>query len=248
MHTRLPDTGSGDPGNGNNKMSGETGNSILDLLPAAAQRSVQKSLVTLPAGAQLLGQGDRVTHAFFPTTAVCSMVVELSSGDKAETATVGRDGFLGVTLVLGMPVSHSSGFIQSPGEGYKLSARNVLDLCKHHESFRRALFGYTGFCLHMASRTLACNSFHSIVQRMARWLLFSHDRAGKDDFRLTHEALSHMLTATRPRVSQAAAKLKADGIIDYRHGVVRILDRARLERMSCECYQETRRLSPQLKQ
>lgn len=228
-------------------MYGQTGNSILDLLPAAAQKSVQKSLVALPAGAQLLGQGDRVTHAFFPTTAVCSMVVELSSGDKAETATVGRDGFLGVTLVLGMPVSHSSGFIQSPGEGYRLSARNMLDLCKQHEPFRRALFGFTGFCLHMASRTVACNSFHSIVQRMARWLLFSHDRAGREDFRLTHEALSHMLTATRPRVSQAAGKLKAHGIIDYRHGVVRILDRARLESMSCECYQETRRLSPQLK-
>jgi CRP-like cAMP-binding protein len=229
-------------------MSGETGNNILDVLPPAAQKSVQKMLVTLPAGTQIIGQGDRVTHAFFPTTAVCSMVVELASGDKAETATVGRDGFLGVTLVLGMPVSHSSGVIQSPGDGYRLTARNVLDLCKAHEPFRRALFGYTGFCLHMASRTVACNSFHSIVQRMARWLLFSHDRAGRDDFRLTHEALSNMLTATRPRVSQAAAKFKKDGIIDYRHGVVQILDRERLESMSCECYQETRRLSPQSKQ
>ena len=75
-----------------------------------------------------------------------------------------------------------------------------------------------------------------------------HDRAGSDEFRLTHEALSHMLTATRPRVSQAAARLKADRIIDYRHGVVRILDRERLEAMSCECYRETRRLSPQWKQ
>ena len=74
----------------------------------------------------------------------------------------------------------------------------------------------------------------------ARWLLFAHDCAGKDEFRLTHEVLSAMLAATRPRVSQAAAKLKAGGIIDYRRGTVRILDRARLEAVSCECYEDTR--------
>jgi CRP-like cAMP-binding protein len=88
---------------------------------------------------------------------------------------------------------------------------------------------------------VACNSFHSIAQRLARWLLFAHDRAGRPDFPLTHEALSVMLAATRPRVSQAAARLKADGIIDSRRGKMRILDRARLEGVSCECYAATRR-------
>jgi CRP-like cAMP-binding protein len=225
-------------------MAGETGNRILDELPVAARRLVHRALVALPAGAQLFHQGDRITHAFFPTTAVCSLVVELASGDKAETGTVGRDGFVGVPMVLGVPVSGSSGVIQVPGEGYRMSARHVIDLCKQHEGFRKALFGYSAFRLHLASRSVACNAFHSIVQRLARWLLFAHDRASKDEFRLTHEVLSAMLAATRPRVSQAAAKLKAEGIIAYRHGKVRILERKRLEEVSCECYEATKRLLP----
>jgi CRP-like cAMP-binding protein len=223
-------------------MRGDTGNRILDALPAAARRSLPKSLVRLAAGAELFGQGERITHAFFPVTAVCSMVVELASGDKAETATVGSDGFVGVSLILGDPVAYSRGVIQVSGAGYRLSARQVLDLCKQHDAFRRALFGYGAFKLHLAARAVACNSFHSVRQRLARWLLFAHDRAETDEFRLTHEVLSALLAATRPRVSQAAARLKAEGVIDYRRGTVRILQRARLEAVSCECYQDTRRL------
>jgi CRP-like cAMP-binding protein len=222
-------------------MRGETGNRILDALPASARRAWQSNLVDLPAGTELVAQGARITHAFFPTTAVCSMVVELSSGDKAETATVGRDGFVGVPLVLGVPVSSSRAVIQMPGEGYRVAARQVLDLCRQYENFRRALFGYSAFRLHLATRSVACNSFHSVRQRLARWLLFAHDRAGRDQFRLTHEALSAMLAATRPRVSQAAARLRADGVIDYRRGEVRIRDRKRLEAASCECYEDTKR-------
>jgi len=219
----------------------DSGNHILDELPPSIQRGVRKSLVSLPAGTEVVGQGQRITHVFFPTTAICSLVVELTSGDKAETAAVGREGFVGVPLVLGHPVSQSSGVIQVAGDGYRMTAKNVLDLCKQYESFRRALFDYTAFRLHLASRSVACNSFHSISQRLARWLLFAHDRAGKDEFHLTQEALSAMLAATRPRVSQAAARLKAAGIIDSRRGKVRILDRQRLEAVSCECYDATRR-------
>jgi len=225
-------------------MPGGTGNKVLDALPPAARKSVDKALIQLASGEQLFGQGERITHVFFPTTAVCSLVVELASGDKAETGTVGRDGFLGAPIVLGEFTSHSSGVVQVPGEGYRVSARSVLDLCKQHDAFRKALFHYAAYCLHVASRAVACNSFHSIVQRAARWLLFAHDRAGKDEFPLTHELLSAMLAATRPRVSQAAAKLRADGIIDYRRGTMRVLDRQRLEKVSCECYEETKRVAP----
>jgi CRP-like cAMP-binding protein len=238
MHTDLGDaatTGEGMPAD-----AGETGNRILDELPSSVQKSFRKTLVSLPAGTELVGQGERITHAFFPTTAVCSLLVELASGDKAETAAVGREGFVGVPLVLGRPYSQSSGVILVAGDGYRLGAKNVLDLCRQYEDFRKALFGYTAFRLHLVSRSVACTSFHSISQRLARWLLFAHDRAGTDEFHLTHEALSAMLAATRPRVSQAAAKLKDAGIIDSRRGKVRILDRQRLEAVSCECYEATR--------
>ena len=219
----------------------ETGNRILDELPASVQKGVLKSLVNLPAGTELVSQGARITHLFFPTTAVCSVIIELASGDKAEAAGVGREGFVGIPVVLGRPISDSVGVIQVAGQGYKMGARSVLDFCKQYESFRRALFNYTAFRLDLASRSVACNSFHSISQRLARWLLFAHDRAGKDEFHLTHEALTAMLAATRPRISQACAKLKAAGIIDSRRGKMRILDRQRLESVSCECYAATRR-------
>jgi CRP-like cAMP-binding protein len=223
---------------------GDTGNSILDALPASVRRSLYKYLVRASAGTRLVSQGARISHVFFPTTSVCSLVVEFASGDKAETGTVGSDGFVGVPLVLGMPLSYSNGVVHVPGEGYRMSAKQILELCRQHQDFRNALFRYGGFCLHVASRSVACNSFHSIVQRAARWLLLAHDRAGQDEFQLTHELLSAMLAATRPRVSQAAAKLKAAGIIDYRRGKVRILNRGRLEAVSCECYEETRRALP----
>ena len=244
MHTPPAESGRGES-LGRDAM---TGNQILDELPQAVQRSVQKALVSLDSGTQVQSQGERITHVLFPTTAVCSLVVELASGDKAETATVGRDGFVGVPLILGGAVADAAGVIQVSGEAYRMPARSVLDLCKQHEAFRRALFGYSAFRLHLASRAVACNSFHSIAQRMARWLLFVHDRVGKNEFRLTHEALSAMLAATRPRVSQAAARLKGEGIIDYRRGNMRIVDRARLEAIACECYAQTRRLYPSVLQ
>jgi CRP-like cAMP-binding protein len=221
-----------------------TGNRILDELPPATQRGLQKLLVSLPTGADLMTPGDRLTHAVFPTTAICSVIIELDSGDKAESATVGSDGFVGVPLVLGASICDARGVVEIGGAAYRLPAKTVLELCADHDAFRRALYGYSAFRLHLASRTLACNSFHSILQRMARWLLFLQDRLGRTDLRLTHERLSSMLAATRPRVSQAAARLKGDGIIDYRRGSIRILDRVRLEAIACECYGQTRRLYP----
>ena len=221
-----------------------TGNRILDELPPSGQRSLQKLLANLSLGSEVLTPGERIAHVYFPTTALCSLIVELESGDKAESATVGSDGFVGVPVVLGASVSDVRGVVEVAGEAYRLPTKMVLDLCRENDAFRRALFGYSAFRLHLASRTLACNSFHSIVQRMARWLLFLQDRVGRSDFRLTHERLSAMLAATRPRVSQAAARLKGDGIIDYRRGLIRIVDRARLEAIACECYGQTRRLYP----
>src|SRR3954462_11227968 len=221
-----------------------TGNRILDELPASAQRPLSKSLVSLPAGAMVLAPGERIAQALFPTSAICSLVIELDSGDKAETASVGRDGFVGVPLVLGATVSDVAGTVQLAGEAYRMAPKTLFELCKEHDAFRRALFAYSAFRLHLASRTLACNSFHSIVQLMARWMLLLHDRIGHAEFRLTHESLAAMLAATRPRVSQAAARLKAEGIVHYTRGVIRILDRERLETVACECYRQTRRLYP----
>ncbi len=220
-------------------VEGGSGNRVMDALPASALRICEETLVDLPAGSELAWQGEPITHAFFPTTAICSVAVELESGNKAETAAVGSEGFAGVPLVLGNPVSTASKTIQLPGQGYLLPAKQLLELCREHPGFRKALFAYSAFRLHLASRSVACNSFHSISQRLARWLLFAEDHAGTRELPLTHEQLSAILATTRPRVSQAAAKLKSDGIIAYQRGGVRILDRQRWCAASCECYEET---------
>lgn len=221
-------------------MGADTGNVIMDTLPAFARRQCHKMLVDVPAGRQLVRQGESITQAFFPTTALCSVAVELASGDKAETAMVGREGFIGVQLVLGARKSEASKTILVPGRGYLLTARQLLELCQQHEAFRKALFSYSAYRLLLASRSAACNAFHSISQRLARWLLFAQDRAGTNELQLTHETLSALLATTRPRVSQAAANLRSAGIIAYRRGRVRVLDRERLRELSCECYEETK--------
>ena len=238
MHTPLPTKGNG-PSDKKEEMGGVTGNALLDTLPPHSRR-LAKALVDMPAGAELVRQGERITQAFFPTTAVCAIAVELASGDKTETAIVGNEGFLGVPLLLGVPVSNATKTVQVPGQGYLLGAKHLVELCRQYETFRKALFGYSAFRLHLASRSLACNTFHTISQRLARWLLFMHDRAGRDDFHLTHQTLSDILGVTRPRVSEAAAKFKTTGVIGYRGGTVRILDRRGLEGLSCECYDETK--------
>lgn len=224
-----------------NTTQGHTGNRILDELPALVRRGFHRELIDLPAGRELTRQGDEITQIFFPTTAVCSIVVELESGNKAETATVGSDGFVGVPLVLGSPVSEATKTVQVSGQGYLFPAGKVLELCREHAPFYKALLGYSAFRLHVASRSVACNSFHSIRQRLARWLLFTRDRAGQDELELTHEELAALLATTRPRVTQAAARLRTAGLIEYRRGRVRILAPERLRAVSCECYEETKR-------
>src|SRR5262245_4479853 len=124
-----------------------TGNRILDELPAPAQRPLAKTLISLAAGAEVLVPGERIAYAFFPTTALLSLVVKLDSGDKAETVTVGRDGFVGVPLVLGASVSDVSGITQIAGDVYRLAPKTVFELCAEHQAFRRALYGYGAYCL-----------------------------------------------------------------------------------------------------
>jgi CRP-like cAMP-binding protein len=103
--------------------------------------------------------------------------------------------------------------------------------------FRKSVLVYSGYTLSSVGRAVACNAYHSIGQRLARWLLMTQDHVGADEFSLTHDLLSQMLAATRPRVSLAAGRLRAQHIIDYRRGQVKVLDRARLELLTCECYE-----------
>ena len=232
-------------------MSGESrhvkadhsGNLLHDSLPLSARRSCVEAAepVEVRAGEELVTQGDRSKYAFFPAGAVCSLTMGLRTGDKAECASVGAEGMIGLSLLATPPRSPFAAVVQIPGRGYRVPLPAMNELLQQHRPLRDAVFVYAGFALNVVGRSVACNSYHSIVQRLARWLLILHDRAERDELALTHDMLSQMLAATRPRVSLAAAKLRSLDTIDYQRGVVRILDRKRLEQAACECYDATRR-------
>jgi hypothetical protein len=202
------------------------GNLLLDSLPLAT--------VEVGAGEEVVTRAERGTYAFFPASAVCSLTMVLKSGDKAECASV-------VSLIATPPRSAFAATGQVAGLTYRLPLGSLGELLQRHCALREAVLVYTGFALNVVGRSPACNSYHSIAKRLARWLLVLHDRVDGDELALTHDMLSQVLAATRPRVSLAAAKLRSLRAIDYQRGVVRIVDRQRLEQAACECDESARR-------
>jgi CRP-like cAMP-binding protein len=224
-------------------MQENSGNLLLDALPAAVRGPCLAAgeAVDLRAGEEIVTQGERTRYAFFPASAVCSLTMGLKSGDKAECASVGAEGMIGVSLLTGAARSPFSAIVQIAGAGYRVPLPTLGALLHDNAALRDAVFVYAGFALNVVGRSVACNSYHSIAERLARWLLMMQDRTERDELALTHDMLSEMLAATRPRVSLAAGKLRALRTIDYQRGVIRILDRKRLEQLACECYDATRR-------
>lgn len=218
-----------------------TGNRLIDALPRSDQEAIAKHMeaVKLRLEEQLMEPHARVKRVFFPTTAVCSIIIGLASGQRAEMGTIGNEGFVGIPAVLRAPTMEFA-VVQIPGSAYAMPPAALASLMEKHEALHHALLRYVAYAYHMAEQTTVCNAYHPVGQRLARWLLTAHDRARRDEFPLTQELLSHMVAATRPRISEAAAMLRAEGIIDYHHGIMHIRDRGGLESKSCECYAATR--------
>jgi CRP-like cAMP-binding protein len=215
---------------------------LLDRLPASARDDVlgEAQLVELDFAAELFAPGDAISRLYFPVSAVCSLLVGLKSGHRAETRTVGNEGMVGIPAVLGARPNEFA-VIQAPGEAYAMKSGRFRELMDRHKGLEEAVREYIAYALHVAKQSAACNAYHAIDARLARWLLTMHDRARGDDFMATQEMLSHMVAASRPRVGEAAARLRERGLIDYARGRVHIRERAALEQASCECYAATRR-------
>jgi CRP-like cAMP-binding protein len=218
-----------------------TGNRLLDKLPSGTRQLIARAarLRSYAMEEQLIAPGAAVRGLIFPTTLVCSVLVGLSSGQRAEMGTVGNEGFVGIPALLG---TRPTEFViaQRAGEAYEISAIRIASLIERSRLLQQGLLQYVGHAYHVAKQTTACNAYHTIEQRLARWLLLMQDRTGKDSFPMTQELLSQMVAATRPRVTEAAAKLRADSIIDYHRGRVTIRDRKALQVRACECYEATR--------
>ncbi len=227
-------------------------NYLIDALPDSdyARLLPHLELVTMPLGQALYESGGKLQYAYFPTTAIVSLLYVLESGASAEIAVVGNDGILGISLFMGGETTPSRAVVQSAGFGYRMKAKNLKDEFDRAGPVMHLLLRYTQALMTQMTQTAVCNRHHSIEQQLCRWLLLSLDRLSSNQLSMTQELIANMLGVRREGVTDAAGKLQRDGLIEYSRGNIKVLDRPLLEKRVCECYQvvkiEIDRLLPDL--
>lgn len=214
-----------------------TGNALLDQLPEATCGRVLSAgeCIRVEEDEVLVPAGRPIAQVYFPVTAVVSLMLSLSSGQRAETATVGNEGMVGIGAVVGRGPNEWS-VVQLTGESWRLPVAAFLELLDQDRALRDAVRRYTGIAYYSARQTALCNAYHTVDQRVARWLLTAADRARRSHFPLTQHALSERIAASRPRVSEALSRLRDDGLVACSRGFLEIKDRELLRCRSCECY------------
>jgi CRP-like cAMP-binding protein len=179
----------------------------------------------------------QVEHVYFPETLIASVVSRMQDGGVVEVGTIGREGMIGLSAFLDADAMVNQTLVQLAGSAKRMSASVFADGARERPVFQRLLHRYTHAYLAQVSQTAACNRMHDVLQRCARWILMTHDRVGDADaFSLTQEFLSFMLGVRRAGVTEAEGALQRAGAISYTRGVVTVVDRAKLEAASCECY------------
>jgi len=210
---------------------------LLAALPSTEwQRWLpQLEHVALPLGFVLYESGSTLSHVYFPTTALVSLLYVMENGASAEIAIVGNEGLVGISLFMGGESTPSRAVVQSAGEGFRLKAQAIM------EDFNRApilhlLLRYTQALITQMAQTAVCNRHHSLDQQLCRWLLLSLDRLQGNELVMTQELIANMLGVRREGVTEGALKLQSAGLIRYARGHIVILDRHGLEKRTCECY------------
>jgi len=227
-------------------------NQILDALsPAARERLFPHlQIEALPLGMVLYESGDTLRHIYFPTDSIVSLLYVLEDGASAEIAVVGNDGAIGVALFMGGETTTNRAIVQSGGTAYRLTGSRLKQEFERHGEMLHILLRYTQALITQMAQTAVCNRHHSVDQQLCRWLLLSLDRLSSNQLAMTQELIANMLGVRREGVTEAAGKLQKLGVIDYRRGHITVLDRPKLEQLSCECYavvkKETDRLVPHL--
>lgn len=213
-------------------------NHILAALPTVEFESFSDhlELVQMRLGDFLYEPGLALEHAYFPTTCIVSLHYVLESGATAETAGVGNEGLVGVSLFMGGNTTASSAVVQTAGYAYRLEKKILMREFNRSGLLQRALLRYTQALMTQMSQTAVCNRHHSLEQQFCRWLLLTLDRLPTNELVMTHELVASMLGVYREGISLAAGKLQQAGVISYRRGHITVLDREKLEGKTCECY------------
>lgn len=220
-----------------------TSNGILAALPKATLRKLNGKLhpVPLEIGKILYQPEDKIEHVYFVTEGIVSLLATLNGGNSVEAGVIGPEGMLGIPIVLSAKSSPHLALVQGGGHAMKMAARDLRVEIQNDGVLLDLLLRYTNAMFVQVAQTAACNRLHTVDERLARWLLLTHDRVQHDEFILTQEFISRMLGVRRAGVNVAANALRKDGLIDYRRGNVTILDRKGLENASCECYVTVKR-------
>jgi CRP-like cAMP-binding protein len=213
-------------------------NFLLAALPEPEWRRWQRLLekVEMPLGEVLYESGATLTHVYFPTTSIVSLLYVMENGASAEIAVVGNEGLVGVALFMGGESTPSRAVVQSAGHGFRLKAQWMKDEFNRAGPVLHLLLRYTQALITQMSQTAVCNRHHSLDQQLCRWLLLSLDRLRGDELVMTQELISNMLGVRREGVTESANKLQQAGLISYARGRITVLDRAGLEKRTCECY------------
>jgi len=218
-------------------------NHLLAALPTAEFEALAAhlELVPLPLGKMLYEPDGQLQHAYFPTTAIVSLHYVMESGASAETAGVGNEGVVGISLFMGGNTTSSSAVVQTAGQAYRLERRVLLQEFNRAGLLQRLLLRYTQALITQMAQTAACNRHHSVEQQLCRWLLLTLDRLPSNELVMTQELVASMLGVRREGITEAAGNLQRAGVISYRRGHISVLDRAGLEARACECYAVVRK-------
>jgi CRP-like cAMP-binding protein len=190
----------------------------------------------MPLGHVLCEPGNTLSHVYFPTTAIVSLLYVMKNGESAEIAIVGNEGVVGVSLFMGGGSTSSRALVQSAGGAYRLSAKLMKQEFDRAGPVLQLLLRYTQALMTQMVQTAACNKHHSLDQQLCRWLLLSLDRLEGAEMLMTPKLIAHMLGVDQEVATEAALKLQDAGLIQYEKGRIRVVDRSGLEQRSCECY------------
>jgi CRP-like cAMP-binding protein len=195
----------------------------------------------LGLGDVLYEPGITMSHVHFPTNAIVSLLYVMENGASAEIAVVGKEGVVGIALFMGGNSTPSRAVVQSAGGGYRMPADAIYREFSSTPAVMHLMLRYTQALITQVAQTAVCNRHHTIDQQLCRWLLLSMDRLSHNELTMTQEFISNMLGVARPGVSLAASKLERMGVISYQRGLIKVLDRPKLESLSCECYRVVKR-------
>jgi CRP-like cAMP-binding protein len=213
-------------------------NLLLAALPESEwQRWLpQLESVAMPLGQVLYESGATLSHVYFPTTAIVSLLYVMENGASAEIAVVGNEGIVGISLFMGGESTPSRAVVQSAGSGFRLKAQLVKTEFNRAGPVLHLLLRYTQALITQMAQTAVCNRHHSLDQQLCRWLLLSLDRLQVNELIMTQELIANMLGVRREGVTEGALNLQHAGLISYSRGRITVLDRPGLEARTCECY------------